>query len=347
MSADLDTESDQQPGCLHPRERYDLFGHEDAEQAFATAWESGRIHHAWLITGPRGVGKASFAWRAARRVLGAAPNATMGALGSDPEHPVCRQLEAQSCPDILVLRRPWDDKRKRWRAEITVDEARKAPSFFEMSAGAGGWRACIVDSADDMNVNASNALLKTLEEPPAKGILFLIAHSPGRLPATIRSRCRRLVLRAPDVETTASWLQSAGGPADAGKALAAARMAKGAPGRALSLSASGGVELARAVDDIIARGASPAQSETRALADRVSARGADALRPVFYEALGKAMQARARTLAEEGKAPDSWIKAWRSLNTLVRDADGLYLDPKQTALAALGLAREAARTERA
>jgi DNA polymerase-3 subunit delta' len=346
LSSDLDTESDQQAGCLHPRERYDLFGHDDAETRFAHAFQSGRLHHAWLITGPRGVGKASFAWRAIRRVLGAARDDQSGPLGSDPADPVCKQLEAQSCPDLLVLRRPWDEKRKRWRAEITVEESRRAPHFFEKSASAGAWRACLVDSADDMNVNASNALLKTLEEPPRKGVLFLIAHSPGRLPATIRSRCRRLDLRAPSVEATASWLKSAGGPTQDDAALAAASMAAGAPGRALALAACGGVELSQAVDQVMARGASAVSADLRALADRVTARGAEGLRPIFYEALGKAMQARAKQAAERGEAPDAWLRAWRELNTLVRDADRLYLDAKQTALTALNLIREAARTER-
>ena len=134
---DPDIASDQEAGCLAPRERYDLLGHEEAEQAFATAWQTGRLHHAWLISGPKGIGKATLAWRMARRVLGAAPDAEYGSLGASPRDPVCQLLEAMANPDLLLLRRPWDEKRKRWRAEITVDEARKAPSFFEKSAGAG------------------------------------------------------------------------------------------------------------------------------------------------------------------------------------------------------------------
>lgn len=256
MSADQETGSDTQPGCLPPRERYDLFGHEAAETAFAQAWDSGRLHHAWMIAGPRGVGKASFAWRAARRVLGAAPRPDAGPLGSSPDDPVCRLLEAQANPDLLLLRRPWDDKRKRWRGEITVEEARRAPHFFEKSSGAtGGWRVCIVDSADEMNVNAANALLKTLEEPPQRGVLFLVSHTPGRLPATIRSRCRRLDLRSPPVEETARWL-AATSDASPDEALAAARLAGGAPGRALSLQVSGGVALAREVEAVVGKGAS-------------------------------------------------------------------------------------------
>lgn len=345
MSTDPETGSDVQPGCLPPRERYDLFGHEAAETEFARAWESGRLHHAWMITGPRGVGKATLAWRAARRVLGAAPMTEDGPLGSSPRDPVCKLLEASACPDLLLLRRPWDDKRKRWRAEITVEEARRAPHFFEMSSGAtGGWRVCIVDSADEMNNNAANALLKTLEEPPQRGVLFLVTHTPGRLPATIRSRCRRLDLRPPAFEATADWLAENSG-AGRETALAAARLAGGAPGRALSLHISGGADLARDVEALVERGAAAGEAEMRRLADRIAGKGGEELRGLFYEALANALRRRARALAEGGGDATPWLEAWRELNALVRDADALYLDPKQSALAALGLARNAARSE--
>ena len=345
MSTDPDTGSDAQPGCLPPRERYDLFGHEAAETAFAKAWETGRLHHAWMLTGPRGVGKASFAWRAARRVLGAAPAPEAGPLGSSPQDPVCKLLEAQANPDLLLLRRPWDDKRKRWRGEITVEEVRRAPHFFEMSSGAtGGWRVCIVDSADEMNTNAANALLKTLEEPPRRGVLFLVTHTPGRLPATIRSRCRRLDLRPPSVEDTARWL-AASSDADSEAALHAARLAGGAPGRALSLHVSGGVSLARDVEAVVDKGTSAGEAEMRRLADRIAAKGGEPLRDLFYEALGGALRSQARRRAGAGEDVTAWLAAWRDLNALVRDANALYLDPKQSALAALSLARDAARKE--
>lgn len=347
MSSDPDTGSDVQPGCVPPRERYDLFGHEAAEAQFARAWQSGRLHHAWMITGPRGVGKASLAWRAARRVLGAAASAEHGPLGTYPTDPVCKLIESQACPDLLLLRRPWDDKRKRWRAEITVDEARKAPHFFEKSSGAGGWRVCIVDSADDMNTNAANALLKTLEEPPRRGVLFLVTHAPGRLPATIRSRCRRLDLRAPAVEKTADWLTASGTAPDSETAMAASRLAAGAPGRALALSVGGGVGLARDVAVLVKKGAGASDAEIRRLAERVSGKGANEARGLFYEALAHAMRDEARALAMAGADASQWLIAWRELGRLVRDADALYLDPKQSALTALSLARNAARQEAA
>ena len=346
MSTDPDLGSDAQPGCLAPRLRYDLFGHEAAEAEFADALGGGRLHHAWLITGPRGVGKASLAWRAARRILGAAPAGEFGPLGASPTDPICQLLEASACPDLLLLRRPWDEKRKRWRGEITVDEARKAPHFFEKSASAnGGWRVCLVDSVDEMNRNAANALLKTLEEPPQKAVMLLIAHSPGRLPATIRSRCRTLVLRPPEIEATASWLVEQGAASDVPGAMAASRLAGGAPGRALALCASGGVELASRVEAIVARGAAASDADVRALAERVARKGSEGLRSVFYTALSAAVHAAARNQAESQIDPTPWLKAWREINTLAGEADGLYLDPKQTALAALGYVRDAARAQ--
>lgn len=346
MSADPELGSDVQPGCLAPRHRYDLFGHETAETDLATALSTGRMHHAWLITGPRGVGKASFAWRAARRILGAAPATQFGPLGASPDDPVCQLLEASACPDLLLLRRPWDDKGKRWRAEITVGEARKAPHFFEKSASAnGGWRVCLVDSVDEMNRNAANALLKTLEEPPQKGVMLLVAHSPGRLPATIRSRCRTLVLRPPEIEATAAWLVDQAAASDMPTAMAASRLAGGAPGRALALCASGGVELASRVEAIVARGAAASDGDVRALAERVARKGSEGLRSVFYTALSNAIHAAARAQAENHVDPTPWLKAWREVNTLAGEADGLYLDPKQTALAALRYVRDAAREQ--
>lgn len=341
---DPDIASDQESGCLAPRERYDLLGHEEAEQAFATAWKTGRLHHAWLISGPKGIGKATLAWRMARRVLGAAPDAEYGSLGSSPRDPVCQLLEAMANPDLLLLRRPWDEKRKRWRAEITVDEARKAPSFFEKSAGAGGWRVCIVDSADDMNRNAANALLKTLEEPPKRGILILISHSPGRLPATIRSRCRKLVLRAPEPAKVMQWLEDRNGiPQDAALDQLV-DYAKSSPGRALALAIGDGASLIRDVDTLVARGKLLSDDEARRIADRVTGKGREDQLAVFYEALARAYQAQARQRALQGQDPKGWIRAWADTAKLVRDAEALYLDPKQTVLQALALSRSAAAT---
>ncbi|MGR3615088.1 MAG: DNA polymerase III subunit delta' [Paracoccaceae bacterium] len=193
---------DQVPGAPHPRETQALIGQNEAEQAFLDAFNSGRLHHGWMLTGPQGVGKATLAWRIARFLL-TAPDAQDDGLFGAPrppstldvaeDHPVTARILAGAEPGLAAITRSLNDKGK-MRGEIVVDDIRKLNRFFGLSATDGGRRVVIVDSADEMNVNAANALLKLLEEPPARTTLLLIAHQPSRLLPTIRSRCRTLRL---------------------------------------------------------------------------------------------------------------------------------------------------------
>ena len=188
-------ESDRLGEFPHPREATDLFGQSEAEQTLFDAFMSGRMHHAWLLTGPKGIGKATLAYRAARFVLQhGVPEIASAARATDlstpADQPVARQVIAGSHPNVLTLRRPWDDKAKRFKTVLTVDEVRRTAGFFGLTAGVKSWRIAISDAADDMNVNSENALLKILEEPPPQSLFFLVAHQPGRLLPTIRSRCR-------------------------------------------------------------------------------------------------------------------------------------------------------------
>ena len=193
-------EPDKVLGALHPRETSQLIGQDHAEQGFLDAFNSGRLHHAWLITGPQGVGKATLAWRIARFLL-ATPLDDGGMFGEpspatsldiSPQHPVAQRLMALSEPRFFLLRRPYDEKTERLRGEITVDEVRRLKNFFALSAADGGRRVVVVDAADELNVNAANALLKLLEEPPEDTVLLLVCHQPSRLLPTIISRCRTL-----------------------------------------------------------------------------------------------------------------------------------------------------------
>jgi len=203
MSADPDDipQPDQIEGAPHPRNAPKLIGQNDAETAFLEAFNSDRLHHGWLISGPRGVGKATLAWRMARFLLATQPAGDAMAAASTPDsldipddHPVARRIVALSEPGLLILRRPWDEKTKRLKGEITVDEVRKLKGFFALSAAGGGRRIVIVDAADELNTSAANALLKLLEEPPEGAVLLLVSHHPSRLLPTIRSRCRELRL---------------------------------------------------------------------------------------------------------------------------------------------------------
>lgn len=242
MSDDLLPEPDRVEGAPHPRETGRLVGQGAAEAAFLDAFTSGRLHHGWLITGPRGVGKATLAWRLARFLLTAPDSADDGLFGAppppatldtDPEHPVCRRMLAGAEPRLFVLRRAVDDKTNRLKTVITVDEARKLKGFLHLSAADGGRRVVIVDAADEMNPSTANALLKMLEEPPSGVTMLLVAHQPSGLLPTIRSRCRELRLVPLGPADLATALSAAGAETDAADALAA--LSGGSVGEAVRL----------------------------------------------------------------------------------------------------------------
>src|SRR5947209_14458743 len=190
--------------AVHPRETSILAGHREAEAALLDAYRSGRIPHAWLIGGPQGIGKATLAYRMARFVLAhrnpLAPSVQRATtLDVDASDPVARQVAADSHGGLLVLERGLND-RGVLRTVITVDETRETISFFGSTAAVEGWRVCIVDTVDELNPNAANALLKILEEPPQQSLFLLVSHAPARVLPTIQSRCRKLPLRALSTE---------------------------------------------------------------------------------------------------------------------------------------------------
>ncbi len=204
-------EPDRFPGAPHPRERTELFGHDEAEKSFLDAIAAGRLHHAWLIGGPEGIGKATLAYRVARFLLahGLRPAAS---LDVDANHPVSRRVAAQSHPDLAVIRRGLRADGKAYSAEIRVDDVRRALDLFGATAGEGGYRVCIVDAADDLNASSANALLKLVEEPPPRSIFLIVSHAPQRLLPTVRSRCRRLLLRPLDEKDLGLVVRSLGPP---------------------------------------------------------------------------------------------------------------------------------------
>src|SRR5260221_2176298 len=184
-------DSDRIEGFAHPRETFALLGQEAALDRAARALRAGRPPSAWLITGPPGIGKATLAYRIARYLLafGATDEGPQD-LSVPPDHAAARQVMAQSHPGLLVLKRAINPKTGKLMTSLPVDEIRRLANFFGMTSGAGGWRVALVDTADDMNDNAANALLKMLEEPPAHAMLLLLSNTPGRLLPTIRSRCQ-------------------------------------------------------------------------------------------------------------------------------------------------------------
>jgi DNA polymerase-3 subunit delta' len=324
-----------------PRDAFGLQGAEAQEQALLDAMQRGRLHHAWLLTGPEGVGKATFAFRAARRLLGARPDDAYGLLGSNPEDPVSRQVSARSHPDLLVLERATLDGKP--RKSIPVDEARELPEFFSKAPAASPYRVAIIDAADDLNVNAANAVLKTLEEPPRRGVLFLVSHAPGRLLPTIRSRCRRLGFQPWGEEGARDWLQARG--FDLEDATRLARMARGAPGRALYLAAIGALEADRAAHELLR--ALPKTDDAALLSMAEGFRGAEG--QARFEVLFERLADQVRLMAEEtaGRAEpgslEPWAQAWSSLTNLPGEAEALNLDRADVFWTAMRQLRLAAR----
>src|SRR5690349_17964702 len=224
-----------------PRETAELFGHADAERAILDAYKSGRIAHSWLIGGPPGIGKATLAFRLARFVLAnpdprAAEVQTAISLAVDPAHPVARRVAAQAQGDLLVLERSINEQTGKLYTVIRVDDVRRTVPFFGSTAGEGGWRIAIVDAIDDLQREGANALLKILEEPPQRSLLLLVSHAPGRELPTIRSRCRRLLLRPLEIADVERALTAATGLAANDPELRqAAAAAEGSVGRAVDL----------------------------------------------------------------------------------------------------------------
>lgn len=354
MSDDL-PQADRIEGAPHPRQTRNLYGHGPAEQAFLDAHAEGRLHHAWLITGPRGIGKATLAWRMARFLAadtgaggGLFGDALPASLQMEPDTPVFRQAEQLAHPGIALCRRAYDDKAKRLRTELTVDEVRKLKGHFAMSAAEGGWRVAIVDSADEMNRSAANAILKLLEEPPARAVLILISHSPARLLPTIRSRCRALRLNPLTDDDLRRALTDAG--IDAGDDPTLFALANGSVGMAVDLLMGDGMKHYHSILSLLSAAPRMDRAAVIALGDRCTGRDAA---PVFEMilrltalALGRLARAGAAGPAEllpeeqdiaarlcpDVPAARAWSETLQQVQARAAHARAVNLDPGQVIL---------------
>ena len=327
-----------------PRANPDLTGHESTEKMLAEAAHAGRLHHAWLITGPEGIGKATLAYRFARWLLAGAN--TGESLALDPSHPVFRRVAAGAHADLLTVELAYDEKRKRMRTQISVDDVRRISHFMALTPAEGGWRVAIVDGAENLNQNSANALLKVLEEPPKQAILLLVCSAPGALPATIRSRCRRLRLSPLDDAAMGEILAAALPEMDATERTRLAILAEGSPGRALLLAEDEGLAIAALVDEILAE--LPAVSPARgyAVADALgrSETGFSTFMDLLRTALAAAVRAAARGQADPDQARlaallplDAWGEVWHGLTRLQDETERFALDKRQAIVAGLGL----------
>ena len=354
MSAD---ERDEVPS---PRANPYFIGHAAAEAALLAAWQSGRLPHGWLITGPRGVGKATLAFRFAKFLLAGAAGG-QGLFGGapadlavDPEQSAARLAASGGHSDLLTIERSYDERNKRLRSEIVVEDVRQLGGFLHLTPGFGGWRIVVIDCADEMNRHAANAVLKLLEEPPRQALLLLVSHAPGGLLPTIRSRCRRLALGPlADREVAALLGRYRPGLAPADLDLLV-RLAGGSIGRALALSDETGLTLCREVGELLQSLPALDVMALHAQADRFGrATGSDAFRTAG-ELVGDWL-ARLVRAAATGEPPaermpgegahmrrllgaarlDQWVALWEKVTRLIAGADEADLDRRQLWISAL------------
>ncbi|MBI3434649.1 MAG: DNA polymerase III subunit delta' [Proteobacteria bacterium] len=346
---DAPAQSETDGEVAHPRDTAALFGHAEAERALLDDYRGGRMAHAWLIGGPPGIGKATLAYRMARFVLAnarpqSAPVQAAQSLALAVDHPVARRVSARGHGDLLAIERVVNEKTGKPFSVIRVEDVRRTVAFFGSTAGEGGWRVCIVDSADELQYpHAANALLKILEEPPPRSLLLIVSHAPGRLLATIRSRCRRLNLRPLAQDELARAAAAAlGRPVDA-RLEAAAAGAQGSVARAIAL-AQGTTAAARgrvmamldALPAIDARA-------LHALGDTL-ARAGEGGETVFLDAAREWLHARLSHAGEDRRRLARVAKVWEKLERAAADADVYNLERKPMIFTIFGLLAETART---
>ena len=347
---------DQIEGAPHPRETALLHGQDSAQADFLRAFNTGRLHHGWLLTGPRGVGKATLAWRIARFLL-ATPDSDGDALFAPPPpttldipetHPVARRIAAGADGGLLVIRRGHDDKGNP-RKIIGVEDMRRLHGFFGLSATDGGRRVVIVDAADDMNPNAANALLKALEEPPARTTLLLVAHQPSRLLPTIRSRCRELRLAPLSGADFDAALAQTG---VSGDSAALGALSGGSVGAAVELAHGGGAEIYGQLLALAQGMPRMDRLQAIAMADALGAKGAAARFDLFLTLFDLFMARLARTgvigppdpqaapdeaailsrLCPDGHAARAYADLAQALGARARHGRAVNLDPASLVL---------------
>ncbi len=363
--ADTIPEADRLEGFAHPRNVSRLVGHSAAERMLLDAYGANRLHHAWLLAGPEGVGKATLAYRFARFLLARTDGHVSDAatMAIPPDHPTFSQVSALSHPHLLVLRRAWQPDRKRLATAVSVSDVRRLTRFFGHTAG-DAWRVVIIDRADEMNAAAANALLKNLEEPPPRCVFLMVCSAPGRLPGTIRSRSQVLrfaPLDEPELRAAIdSAFESAGlDRPDEERIRNVLPLAHGSVRRALQLLAGGGDELYARLMTLMDGLPNVDRQAVHELADTLGAPGREASYELFFSLAEDAL-ARIATHAATGQgatrneepiaarlqgqpALAKWARLWETVRRTKAEADVLNLDRKNLVLGTFFQLEETAR----
>lgn len=358
-------EPDRLEGFPHPRHTRALIGRDDVQRMLAERVGTGRLHHGWLITGPRGIGKATLAYALTRYLL-ADPNERDGAVGAltvSQQSVAFRQVAALSHPNLLLLRRPWDPKAKRHATAITIDEVRRLRMFLGHRAESGVWRVVLVDSADDLNTPAANALLKSLEEPPPRTVFLLLSSEPGRLLPTIRSRCRLLPLSPlgpEDLKVAVNQAIAAGddaAPPSPGDWPRLIELSQGSVRRALEVNSSSGLKLYDRVVAVVSNLPSVDWNAVHTLSDELAGAAAEQKFEQFYQFLldlvGRLVLASATgtgsptdlALAKRliGNRLPKFAEVWTQTTAAKAEAMALNLDRKALILETVARLATAAR----
>ena len=306
-----------------------IAGHDKAVEQFRRAWDSRALHHAWLLAGPKGVGKATFALAAARRVLADAVGlrSELPALATPEDHPSARLIAAGSHPDMRWLQRLPKEKGDGLARNITVKQVRELSELFDLSPAMSDWRVAVIDTVDELEPSAANALLKMLEEPPPNTVFFLVSHAPGRLLPTIRSRCRRLNLQALDDDAMASVLEAQLPEMSAAERKRLIALAGGSVGRALAFASLDLAPLEQSAVEILRQG-DPDNSRRSALAGQLARKAAADRYAAFLDLLPSLVAQEARQLAEPRR--ERALDAYARVRELTALAPRLSLDPAAT-----------------
>jgi DNA polymerase-3 subunit delta' len=327
-------------GAIPPMENTKLYGHAEAEEFLAQSYRSGKGHHAILIEGPEGIGKATLAFRFANHVLSHPdPLSAPDGMGDpDPNSVVSHAIASGASHNLLYLARPVDEKTGKVKSAITVDEVRRAGKFFSQTSGTGNWRIVIIDPADDMNRSAANAILKILEEPPKRALFLVLSHAPGKLLPTIRSRCLPLRLSPLGDTTLTAALMHLDVGIDTARTEELLRDAKGSVGEALKLLNYGGADIIAAYRQVLAAEGPAARKAMHKLAEVLSGRESETIFDFFVSHIEDDIMARARQSAIDGRVTDAerMARLHSEITERLTVAQAYNLDRKQSILTVLG-----------